>query len=445
MQLSALYDLFRKSSGISTDTRSIGSGNIFFALKGDHFNGNLFAQKALDLGATYVVVDEIHFPSNEKIIEVDNVLKRLQQLATYHRQQLPVKIIAIAGSNGKTTTKELTSRVLGTSYKTFSTKGNLNNHIGVPLSILSIREETGFAVIEMGANHAGETKLLSEIAEPDFGLITNNGKDHLEGYGDIEGVRKGNGELYDFLRKKNPRRTDGHGIAFVCSDQDDLMKMSEGINRITYGENAGADYKGSIAKQFPFLEIEWEDRGQFTKPARSERKPLIKTQLIGKYNFENIMAAVCIGNYFGVEDEKIKQAIESYSPSNNRSQIVKRGTNTFILDAYNANPSSVNAALDNFFDLPAEEKIVILGDMAELGAVSHDEHLEVINRLRNEKLKMRILVGEEFGKALGDKDASFLHFKNVEQLIEWFTMQSFENYFFLLKASRVIGLEKLLS
>ena len=450
MLIPELYPLFKKSSGISTDTRSISPGNIFFALKGENFNGNLFAQKALDAGAAYVVVDETHFPANEKIIAVNDVLKTLQQLAMHHRKQLPAKIIAISGSNGKTTTKELISRVLETTYNTFSTRGNLNNHIGVPLSLLSIKEETEFAVIEMGANHSGETKLLSEIAAPDFGLITNNGKDHLEGYGNIEGVRKGNGELYDFLRERKP----GQAIAFVCIDQDDLIKMSEGIQRVTYGENESADYNGKIEKLFPFLEIEYtkQDRSRFTKPARSERKqllteqkPLIKTQLIGKYNFENLMAAICIGSYFSVPDEKIKQAIESYSPSNNRSQIVKRRTNTFILDAYNANPSSVNAALENFFALPSENKIVILGDMAELGIASHREHREVIERLRKEELKMGVLVGEEFGKALGDHDASFVHFKNVEQLKEWFASQSFENYFFLLKASRVIGLEKLLS
>lgn len=447
MHITALYSLFTKSSGISTDTRSIKAGNIFFALKGDHYNANLFAQKALDAGAAYVVVDEVHSPSDEKIIAVDDALKMLQELAGYHRNQVPAKIIAIAGSNGKTTTKELIGRVLETSFKTFSTKGNLNNHIGVPLSILSIKEETEFAVIEMGANHIGETKFLCEITEPDFGLITNNGKDHLEGYGNIEGVRKGNSELYDFLRKENPRLPDGQGIAFVCADQDDLMKMSEGINRITYGENAEARCRGKISEQFPFLKIEYsqQDRGRFKKPTRSEPGQSVQTQLIGKYNFENLMAAVCIGSYFSVPDEKIISAIESYSPSNNRSQIVKRGTNTFLLDAYNANPSSVNAALENFFVLPAENKIVILGDMAELGAASHEEHREVIERLKKEELKMRILIGEEFGKVLGDSDSSFLHFKNVEQLKEWFSKRSFENYFFLLKASRVIGLEKLLS
>ena len=446
MHITALYSLFTKSSGISTDTRSIKPGNIFFALKGDHFNANLFAQKALDAGAAYVVVDEVHFPADEKIIAVDNALKMLQELARYHRQQVPAKIIAISGSNGKTTTKELIGRVLETSYKTFSTKGNLNNHIGVPLSLLSIKEETEFAVIEMGANHIGETKLLCEITQPDFGLITNNGKDHLEGYGNIEGVRKGNGELFDFLRKEN--RT-----AFVCADQDDLMKMSEGIKRITYGENADANCCGKISEQFPFLKIEYnqQDRGRFKKPTRSEHSQSIQTQLIGKYNFENLMAAICIGSYFSVPGEKIISAIESYSPSNNRSQIVKRGTNTFILDAYNANPSSVNAALENFFALPEKNKIVILGDMAELGRASETEHRAVIGKLNEVKsrsssgLKMAILIGEEFSKVRGEKDASFLHFKNVEQLKEWFSRQSFENYFFLLKASRVIGLEKLLS
>jgi len=422
MQIDSLCDLYLKSSGISTDTRTIKAGNLFFALKGNNFNGNLFAEKALQAGASFVIADEKHFPDSEKIILVDDVLKTLQHLANFHRRKLKAKIIAVCGSNGKTTTKELIARVLETSFKTFSTKGNLNNHIGVPLSLLSIKPETEFAVIEMGANHLGETKLLCEIAEPDFGLITNNGKDHLEGYGSIDGVRKGNGELYDFLREKN-------GIVFVCTDEDDLMKMSDGMERITYGENSFADVSGRILLTFPFLQLQTSDFK-------------LQTQLIGKYNFENVMAAVCIGKYFGVSDEKIKQAIESYSPSNNRSQIVKRGTNTFILDAYNANPSSVEAALENFISLPEENKIVILGDMAELGDSSEAEHRHVVFKLQTSNFKLVSLVGKEFNQA--DADRKFLHFENVTGLKKWFDKQRFENCFFLLKASRVMGLEKLL-
>jgi UDP-N-acetylmuramoyl-tripeptide--D-alanyl-D-alanine ligase len=425
MTIDALYERFKNSSGISTDSRAIKPGAIFFALKGERFNGNLFVEGVLEQGASAAVTDEMHGHSDERIILVENVLSTLQQLANQHRRQTNVKVFAVAGSNGKTTTKELISRVLQTSFNTFATKGNLNNHIGVPLSLLSIRQETEFAIIEIGANHLGETRRLCEIAEPDFGLITNNGKDHLEGYGSIEGVRRGNGELFDFLRLKNK-------TAFVCADEDDLMPMSEGMNRITYGENEIADCQGRITQQFPFIQLQ-----------TSNLK--FQTQLIGRYNFENIMAAVCCGQYFGVPEEKISESIATYQPLNNRSQILKRGTNTFILDAYNANPSSVNAALENFFLLPAENKIVILGDMAELGASSHSEHRDVIERLRNEKLQMKILVGEDFEKALATRDASILHFKNVEQLKEWFSRQSFENYFFLLKASRIIGLEKLLS
>ncbi len=447
MQVSQLYDLFCKSTGISTDTRSVEQGNIFFALKGERFNGNLYAENALKGGAAYVVIDEKYFDENERFILVEDVLKTLQQLANFHRKQLQTIIIAIGGSNGKTTTKELISAVLQSTFKTFATKGNLNNHIGVPLSLLSIKdsakplsgfsttdrvspvEPTDFAIIELGANHLGETKFLCEIAEPDFGLITNNGKDHLEGYGSIEGVIKGNGELFDYLRKENR-------IAFVNADQQDLMLLSEGIKRTTYGENEISDYKGSINQQFPFLQL-------------TTGNSQLTTNLIGKYNFPNIMAAVCIGKYFGVDEEKVKQAIESYSPINNRSQVLKIGSNTFILDAYNSNPSSLNAALDNFFDLPEENKIVIAGDMAELGAASLEEHIEILKKIekaclpdRQGNWKMVLLVGEEFKKAdIGNK---FLHFKNVIELKEWFGKQSFENYFFLLKASRVIGLEKLI-
>ena len=355
---------------------------------------------------------------------VDDALKTLQQLANFHRHQIKTKIIAIGGSNGKTTTKELISRVLETTFKTYSTKGNLNNHIGVPLSLLSIHAETEFAVIEMGANHLGETKLLCEMAEPDFGLITNNGRDHLEGYGSIENVRKGNGELFDYLRMKNR-------IAFVCADQKDLMKMSEGMNRITYGENEAATYTGKIINSFPFLQLQTSNLQ-------------LQTQLIGKYNFDNVMAAVCIGKYFGVADEKLRKSIESYSPSNNRSQILKSGTNTFILDAYNANPSSMEAALENFRSIPGNNKIVILGDMAELGEATRSEHEAIVHSLQSANLAKVILIGKEFKNADQNSGSGFLHFENVSEVKEWFSKQNFENSYFLLKASRVIGLEKLL-
>jgi UDP-N-acetylmuramoyl-tripeptide--D-alanyl-D-alanine ligase len=423
MEMQKFYELFRNATGVSTDTRKINPGNLFVALKGDRFNGNLFAEEALRCGASAVVVDEKHFHENDKIILVEDALRTLQFLANHHRRRLKVKVVAVCGSNGKTTTKELMARVLASSFTTYATKGNLNNHIGVPLSLLELKDDHEFAVIEMGANHWGETKLLCEIAEPDCGLITNNGKDHLEGYGSIEGVRKGNGELYDFLRAKN--RT-----AFVCADQPDLMQMSEGMNRITYGKNTTAVEWGKLIEVYPFLKLE-------TKNAKLE------THLIGHYNFDNIMAAVCVGNYFGVPAEKIKKAVESYLPSNNRSQVIQQGTNTFILDAYNANPSSVTAALENFISLPVKNKIVILGDMAELGASSDTEHREIVSKLQTADFKLVVLVGHEFQKA--DPEQKFHHFENAAALKSWFGVQQFEQCHFLLKASRVIGLEKIMS
>lgn len=418
-----LYELFRNATGVSTDTRKISPGNLFIALKGDRFNGNLFAEEAVRCGASAIVADEKHFPENDKIILMEDALRTLQLLANHHRRQLKAKVLAVCGSNGKTTTKELMARVLASSFTTYATKGNLNNHIGVPLSLLELKDDHEFAVIEMGANHLGETIQLCEIAEPDCGLITNNGKDHLEGYGSIEGVRKGNGELYDFLRAQN-------GLAFVCADQPDLMQMSEGMQRITYGQAGPADCPGEITARFPFLQLQTLNFK-------------LQTQLIGHYNFDNIMAAVCVGNYFGVPAEKIKQAVESYMPSNNRSQVIQQGTNTFILDAYNANPSSVAAALENFISLPVKNKIVILGDMAELGTSSDTEHREIVNNLQSANFKLVVLVGHEFQKA--DPDQKFLHFENAAALKSWFGVQQFEQCHFLLKASRVIGLEKIMT
>ncbi|MEO6168546.1 MAG: UDP-N-acetylmuramoyl-tripeptide--D-alanyl-D-alanine ligase, partial [Chitinophagales bacterium] len=369
--------------------------------------------------------DEMHFQEQDQIVLVENVLSTLQQLANYHRRKLNLKVLAIGGSNGKTTTKELIYRVLETSFKTFSTKGNFNNHIGVPLTLLSIAKGTEIAVIEMGANHLGETAMLCEIAEPDYGIITNNGRDHLEGYGSIEGVRKGNGELYHFLRRKN-------GTAFVCADQPDLMEMSDGMKRITYGKSENANCTGKIIRHFPFLNLQ-------LRHANCE----LPTQLIGQYNFDNIMAAVAIGEFFKVSPENIQHAIASYVPSNNRSQLLQQGYNTFILDAYNANPSSMQAALESFSMMPADNKVAILGDMLELGIVSKHEHEQVIAYVQKEKFSKVIFVGEEFGKAMKEATTTAIHFKNVQELKKWFDQQHFSDHIFLLKGSRLIGLEKL--
>ncbi|MEP7127393.1 MAG: UDP-N-acetylmuramoyl-tripeptide--D-alanyl-D-alanine ligase [Chitinophagales bacterium] len=425
MQITELYQQFLNSSGISTDTRKIEKGKIFFALKGENFNGNLFAEEAVKSGASLVIVDEAHFTQQEKIVVVEDALETLQQLAHHHRKALQLKVLAICGSNGKTTTKELIANVLETRHKIFSTKGNFNNHIGVPLTLLAIPAGTEIAIIEMGANHLKETTLLCNIAAPDYGLITNNGKDHLEGYGSIEGVRKGNGELYDYLR-------DNKGTAFVCMDQPDLMERSEGLIRITYGETNSADYYGNVTSAFPFLQIQ-------LKNINSE----IKTQLIGSYNFDNIMAAVAVGNFFGIATSKVEQAIAAYIPSNNRSQLLQKDGNTFILDAYNANPSSMQAALLNFTQLPSNNKVLILGDMLELGASSELEHSEIIQSIDQKKFRFIIFVGKEFGKAMNGSIPNALHFENVMELRNWFNEQHFSEHYFLLKGSRLIGLEKL--
>lgn len=425
MHIEELYRHFLLSTGVSTDTRKIEKGKIFFALKGEHFNGNLFAEEALRNGALLVIADEQHFEDHERLILVEHALLTLQQLAHHHRQMLNLKVLAIGGSNGKTTTKEVITLVLQNRYSVFATKGNLNNHIGVPLTLLSIPEGTEIAVVEIGANHLGETKLLCEIGAPDFGLLTNNGKDHLEGYGSIEGVRMGNGELYEYLRQHK-------GTAFVCADQPDLMERSSDLHRVTYGAKEDATYQGSIAAIFPFLKL---------KIGNEQHE--LETQLIGSYNFDNIMAAVAVGLFFGVAMEEIQKSIASYVPSNNRSQLLQKDDNTFILDAYNANPSSMQAALLNFTQMPVEKKILILGDMLELGSLSEQEHREMMESIETENFMKVILVGKEFGKALNRSDTNILHFDSVMDLKKWFAGQHFSGCHILLKGSRLIGLEKL--
>ena len=425
MQIEELYRHFLLSTGVSTDTRKIEKGKIFFALKGEHFNGNLFAEEALRNGAILVIADEQHYAKQERIVLVEHALTTLQQLAHHHRRMLGLKVVAIGGSNGKTTTKELTALVLQNRYSVFATKGNFNNHIGVPLTLLSIPEGTEIAVVEMGANHLGETKLLCETSAPDFGLITNNGKDHLEGYGSIEGVRRGNGELYEYLRQHE-------GTAFVCADQSDLMEMSKDLQRVTYGSKEDATCPGKLAAVFPFLKL-MIGQEQFE----------LETQLIGSYNFDNIMAAVAVGLFFGIAREEIQKSIASYVPSNNRSQLLQKDENIFILDAYNANPSSMEAALLNFTQMPAEKKILILGDMLELGTLSRQEHREMIDRIETGKFMKVILVGKEFGSALNLTETQILHFDSVLDLKKWFAGQHYSGCHILLKGSRLIGLEKL--
>ncbi len=433
VSIEQLYSIFKKHRHITTDSRQIEPGCIFFALKGDHFNGNAFALKALENGAAFAVVDEENAASDDRLLRVDDVLQTLQKLANHHRRQFNIPLIAITGSNGKTTTKELVSAVLSSQYPAHFTKGNFNNHIGVPLTLLAMLERTEVAVIEMGANHPGEIDFLCRIAEPTHGLITNVGKAHLEGFGGFEGVKKTKSELYRYLAEKN-------GIVFINADEPHLTELSQQNKRkIFYQKSNEPAMEHSpievkpIAEQ-PMLKVAFLDKtGELIN---------VNSQLFGQYNFNNIMTAIALGKYFKVPAEKIKAAIENYLPANNRSQLVKIGTNTFILDAYNANPSSMNNALGSFHQLDAKNKIAILGAMLELGSYSSKEHEKLAQNACSSGLAQVILVGNEFKEAA--QKMGILFFENTETLKTWFLQQDFQDSHFLIKGSRSIGLEKLL-
>ncbi len=421
-----IYRHFLQNPVISTDTRKISEGGIYFALKGENFNGNRFAMEALSKGASLVVVDEKQDSGDERIIIVENVLECLQDIACLHRKELKARFIGITGSNGKTTTKELIQRVLNSGFSSRATEGNLNNHIGVPLTILSLDREVEFAVIEMGANHPGEIKRLCEIARPDFGLITNIGKAHLEGFGSFEGVVRAKSELYDFLREND-------GTAFLNSDNALLNTQSAGINSYTYGTTAPAMCRGNIAEVSPFLTIAVSCQGH---------DPMnIRTQLPGTYNFENVMAAIAIGTYFGVDHQGILEAIANYIPSNNRSQLVKTAKgNTLILDAYNANPSSMAAAISNIEGMEGTDKVLILGDMLELGSESSREHQALVDLLRAKNFFKVFLVGDIFSSI--DVPDNWKKFRMTEDLNRWLEHNPLKSCTILIKGSRKIGLEK---
>lgn len=424
MKIEELYSLYKKHPSVQTDTRKLKSGDIFFALKGVHFNGNAFTKQAIADGAAFAVIDEKEFDIPGKTILVDNVLNTLQQLAACHRQQFKIPFLAITGSNGKTTTKELIHAVLSTTYKTYTTEGNLNNHIGISLTILKINEDAELAVIEMGANHQHEIAGYCKYALPTHGIITNCGKAHLEGFGSIEGVKKGKGELFDHLRSSN-------GTAFVMWDYDYLQKMSKGIPSIIKYGTHDATTEGNVLQSDPFLEV---------TISKGANLPSIKTQLVGDYNLPNILAAVSTGKYFNVTDEKIKTAIENYTPSNSRSQLVQKGNNKIILDAYNANPSSMKLAIENFAKLPAANKVLILGEMAELGEESKTEHKSVVNLISQFPWKAVVLVGGDFLKI----DHPFFQFEDSQQAKEWLQQQHFENTYLLIKGSRSMQMEKVI-
>ena len=426
MQIEQLYSIYQQYPSVQTDTRKLKTGDIFFALKGGNFNGNQFAKQAIETGAAYAVIDEKEFEISGKTILVDDVLTSLQQLAKHHRQQFTIPFIAITGSNGKTTTKELIHAVLSTTYKTYTTEGNLNNHIGVPLTILKIKSDAEMAVIEMGANHLGEIASYCSFTLPTHGIITNIGKAHLEGFGNLEGVKKAKGELFDFLRGEP------HAFAFVMWDYEYLKEMSKGISGIIkYGTQADAHITGQVKKNEPYLEIEI---------TQGLDDPFIQTHLVGDYNLPNILAAVTVGKTFKVQEEKIKSAIEYYEPTNSRSQLLEKDSNKIILDAYNANPSSMKLAVENFAKLHTSDKVLILGAMAELGEESLNEHTAIVDLIKQNNWKSVALVGGDFLKI----DHPFLKFENALQAKEWFLQQNFEDTHLLIKGSRSMQMEKVI-
>lgn len=424
MEISALYNTYLSHPSIQTDSRRIKPGDIFFALKGPNFNGNLFAQQALLDGAAYVVVDEPGPAAGDRCILVGDVLKTLQALARYHRERFNIPFIAITGSNGKTTTKELITAVLSRKYVTYATEGNLNNHIGVPLTLLKIKDDAEMAIIEMGANHLKEIESYCHIAMPTHGLITNCGKAHIEGFGGVEGVRKGKGELFDFLRQNN-------GTVFRNSDLDYLQDMAKGIdNQVSYG-SADAQYLGKHVMNDVFLGVAVLNRNS---------ESLINTKLVGEYNYPNVMAAIAIGLHFGIEIEEIKTAIENYNPDNSRSQWIKKGTNSIILDAYNANPTSMKAAISNFANARLENKILWLGGMKEMGDEERREHMELVDFIRKFDWQEVILVGKEFNGLAG----GYKHYQTSAEAAAFVQAHAPENASILIKGSRGSKMELLL-
>lgn len=429
-----LYSLFLQHPIICTDSRNCPEGSLFFALKGDNFNANAFAKTALANGCAYAIVDEAKFATDEKYILVEDVLKTLQELASYHRKQLGTKIVGITGTNGKTTTKELIAAALKEQFNILYTQGNLNNHIGVPLTLLQLKAEHEIAIIEMGANHPGEIKLLAEIACPDYGIITNVGKAHLEGFGSFEGVKKTKAELYDYICANGQ-------LIFINKDNEHLTEMAANAGiadkRKEYSLNpANSDcyIYGQVSSCSPFLNMECsiENAVIFN----------IHTQLIGTYNAENVLAAVTIGHFLGVSKEAIKAGLEKYTPQNNRSQLTVTAKNKLVVDAYNANPTSMKAAIINFGQMDVERKVLILGDMLELGEQSDFEHNQIVELLNQYNFEKVMLVGPQFKKT----NNKFHCFDNVDALLaDLSDKNDINNCYVLIKGSRGIKLEKVLN
>jgi len=424
VDIEQLYTIFLQHPSIQTDTRKLQQGDIFFALKGPNFNGNSFALKALEAGAAYAVIDEDIDSSDSRLIKTGDVLTTLQQLAKHHREQFSIPFIAITGSNGKTTTKELVHAVLSSHYTTYTTQGNLNNHIGIPITLLRVRRDAQMAVIEMGANHQKEIEGYCVYAQPTHGIITNCGKAHLEGFGGIEGVRKAKGELYDYLRAHD-------GFVFAYTDYDYLHEMVKGIKEIEwYGTNRGA-VTGYVLESEPFVEV---------MVTRGVSFHILKTQMVGDYNLPNILCAIAVAKHFNVPHEKIKTAIENYSPSNSRSQLIEKDSNKIILDAYNANPSSMKAAIENFAKIDAKKKVLLLGGMMELGEESVKEHESLVKLIEQYPWSEVALVGGDFKKI----KQSFHYFDDAVAAGQWLKQQQFENAYLLVKGSRSMQMEKVL-
>jgi UDP-N-acetylmuramoyl-tripeptide--D-alanyl-D-alanine ligase len=426
MQLSNIYLLFKEHPIVVTDTRKIVPNSIFFALKGDNFNGNKFALAAIEKGCKYAIIDEDEYAIDDRFILVDDVLSTLQDLAREHRRQLDIPILAITGTNGKTTTKELVYEVLKRKFQTVATIGNLNNHIGVPLTLLSMNNDTQFGIVEMGANHPEEIKQLCEIAEPNYGIITNVGKAHLEGFGSFEGVIKTKKELYDFLFQNE-------GKVFVNADNDYLAEMLNDQETISYGNSEKAFSKAKFLQAEPYLVLEIRS---------AVGKLYIKTKLIGAYNFENALAAVTVGRYFKIDEIEIKQALEDYVPSNNRSQLKKTEKNILFLDAYNANPTSMKVAIENFAGMSRKNKVIILGDMLELGSDARKEHLDLLQLIQDQNLQNVYLVGDIFTEVNSNKQ--FKTFKCTSDLIVELEKTELLNQYILIKGSRGIRLEQVI-
>lgn len=423
MEISELYKIYKQYPEVSTDTRNSPKDSIFFALKGANFNGNEYAEKAIDSGCSYAIVDESKYATRPNIILVEDCLDTLQKLANHHRKQLKTPVIGITGTNGKTTTKELITSVLSQEYNVLATQGNLNNHIGVPLTLLRIKKEHEIAIIEMGASHVGEIKVLSEMAMPNYGVITNIGHAHIEGFGSYENVIKAKGELYEYIRSTRD------GKIFIDYDNSLLREMSEGITSIYYGLEEDLFISGKVLSIRPFLEFEWKF---------GTRRNKVKTNLIGEYNLSNALAAITIGKYLGVKASLICKAIEEYQPTNNRSQLKETDRNMLIIDAYNANPTSMHAALENFDHMDVNHKVLILGDMKELGPDTDLEHQKVADYVSHHNFDRVIFVGDNFSRITTD----YPRFKDLDSLKYYLKENPIADSYILLKGSRGVQLER---